>query len=312
VGLFSSTLGALKRGLGKTNAILGTGLVSRVRGREIDDQLIDEIESHLLRSDVGIQSTGDIVNALRKGVQSGLKQRGEDAMDFLKSQLVSRFDDADHELQLAEDGPTVILVAGVNGVGKTTSIAKLASAMKQEGHQVLLAAGDTFRAAAADQLETWAQRIGVDIVRGKDGADPASVVFDAMEAAKARNADVVLVDTAGRMHNEQGLMRQLGKIRDILARQCSGAPHEVLLVLDSTQGQNALAQARQFKESIDVSGIFLTKLDGTARGGIVAAIWDELKIPVKLVGLGERPEDLAPFDPEVFVEAMFAEDDEPV
>ena len=312
MGLFSSTFGALKRGLGRTNATLGTGLVTRLRGRDIDDELIDEIESHLLRSDVGVASTRDIVTALRHGVKQGQRQRGEDAIEFLKTQLVSRFNGADTTFQFSDHAPTVILVAGVNGVGKTTSIAKLAAAMQDEGHSVLLAAGDTFRAAAAEQLATWAQRLGVDIVRGTDGADPASVVFDALDAARARNIDVVLVDTAGRMHNEDGLMRQLGKIQDVLARQCPGAPHEVLLVLDATQGQNALVQARQFNEVLDVSGIFLAKLDGTARGGIVVAIWDELGIPVKLVGLGERPEDLAPFEPEIFIEAMFAQGDDPV
>jgi len=312
MGLFSSTLGALKRGLGRTNAVLGTGLVSKLRGRDLNEELIEEIEAHLLRSDVGVTSTRDIVETLRTSVKQGQKQRGEDVVEYLKSQLTARFDGAEFELAAADDGPTVILVAGVNGVGKTTSIAKLAASLTEHGDRVMLAAGDTFRAAAADQLATWAQRLGVDIVRGNDGADPASVVFDAIEAAQARDVDTLLVDTAGRMHTEEGLMRQLEKIRGILQRQCPGAPHEVLLVLDATQGQNALVQARQFNEAIEVDGIFLTKLDGTARGGIVVAIWDELRIPVKLVGLGERPEDLAAFEPEVFVEAMFAEGDEPV
>lgn len=312
MGIFSRTIGALKRGLGRTNAVLGTGLMAKLRGRDLDEALIDEIEAHLLRSDVGVASTRDIVQALRTGVKQGRKQRGEDVVEYLKTQLVSRFEGAEFELATADEGPTVLLVAGVNGVGKTTSIAKLASSMSANGDRVMLAAGDTFRAAAADQLATWADRLGVDIVRGNDGADPASVVFDAIDAAKARGVDTLLVDTAGRMHTEEGLMRQLEKIRGILQRQCPGAPHEVLLVLDATQGQNALVQARQFNEAIDVDGILLTKLDGTARGGIVVAIWDELGIPVKLVGLGERPEDLAAFEPEVFVEAMFAEGDEPV
>ncbi|MEE2719141.1 MAG: signal recognition particle-docking protein FtsY, partial [Planctomycetota bacterium] len=275
-------------------------------------ELVDEIESHLLRSDVGVAWTQGGVATRRRRIKRGEQQRGEGAVEFLKSQLVSRFDGADFELRSATEGPTVILVAGVNGVGKTTSIAKLAASMKADGRRVMLAAGDTFRAAAADQLATWAERLDVDIVRGHDGADPASVVFDAIDAAKARDIDTLLVDTAGRMHTEDGLMRQLEKIRGILDRQCPGAPHEVLLVLDATQGQNALVQARQFNEAIAVDGIFLTKLDGTARGGIVVAIWDELRIPVKLVGLGERPEDVAAFEPEVFVEAMFAEVDEPV
>ena len=239
----------------------------------------------------------------------GQMKRGEDAAEFLKIQLKNRMAEVSNEIATAETGPTVILVAGVNGVGKTTSIAKIASSYRDDGQRVLLAAGDTFRAAASEQLSTWADRLGVDIIRGDTGADPASIVFDAVDSALARKYDVLLVDTAGRMHNEEGLMRQLEKIRGVLERKIPDAPHEVLLVLDATQGQNALVQARSFKEAIKVTGIFLAKLDGTARGGIVLAIWDELGIPVKLVGLGERPEDVAPFEPDIFVEAMFAEDE---
>lgn len=309
MGLFRSTLGVLKRGLGRTSKVLGVGLVSKLRGRALDEELIGEIESHLLRSDVGVQSTGQIISALREGVRMGRMKRGEDAIDFLKIQLKNRMAEVSNEIATAETGPTVILVAGVNGVGKTTSIAKIASSYQDDGQRVLLAAGDTFRAAASEQLSTWADRLGVDIIRGDTGADPASIVFDAVDSALAREYDVLLVDTAGRMHNEEGLMRQLEKIRGVLERKIPDAPHEVLLVLDATQGQNALVQARSFKEAIKVTGIFLAKLDGTARGGIVLAIWDELGIPVKLVGLGERPEDVAPFEPDIFVEAMFAEDE---
>ncbi|MHC4192198.1 MAG: signal recognition particle-docking protein FtsY, partial [Planctomycetota bacterium] len=208
-------------------------------------------------------------------------------------------------LHLAQAGPTVVLVAGVNGTGKTTSIAKLAFIFTQNGKNVIVAACDTFRAAAVEQLTIWAERIGTQIVKHKTGGDPAAVAFDACEAALARNADILILDTAGRLHTEKDLMRQLTKIRDVVARKIPGAPNEVLLVLDATTGQNAIVQAKMFTEAINVTGIFLAKLDGTARGGIVIAIKDQLDIPVKFVGLGEKPEDIAEFNPETFVEALF-------
>ena len=200
--------------------------------------------------------------------------------------------------------PTAILVAGVNGVGKTTSVAKIARALKDEGRTVLLAAADTFRAGAVSQLATWAERIGIEIVKGDQGADPAAVTFDAATAAVSRNVDVLLIDTAGRLHTQDPLMRQLEKIQQVTTKKIEGAPHEVLLVLDATQGQNTLSQAKRFSESINVTGIFLSKLDGTARGGIVFAIEDETGIPVKLIGIGERPEDVEPFVPSAFVSAL--------
>jgi fused signal recognition particle receptor len=203
--------------------------------------------------------------------------------------------------------PTVILVAGVNGSGKTTSVAKIAKSLRDEGRSVLLAAADTFRAGAVAQLATWAARLGVEIVKGAPGADPASVAFDAAAAARARGCDVLLIDTAGRLQTQEPLMRQLTKIRDVVARKIEGAPHEVLLVLDATTGQNAIRQAEEFKKAIDVTGIFLAKLDGTARGGVVLAIREALGIPVKLVGVGETPDDVEPFDPDAFIEAMFEE-----
>ena len=307
MGFLRGTLALVRSGLGQTRRLLGGELVGRLRGRVLDASLLSEIEDHLLRSDVGVAAAKSIMNELRSGVAGGALAKGEDAITFLKEQLVTRLDGQDTSLRTADDGPTVVLVAGVNGVGKTTSIAKLAHAFTADGKNVLLAAGDTFRAAAAEQLETWGHRLGVDVVRGEDGADPASVVYDAIDAAHARNADVLIVDTAGRMHNEEGLMRQLGKIRGVLEKKIPGAPHEVLLVLDATQGQNALVQARRFQDVIDATGILLSKLDGTARGGIVLAIRDQLGIPVKFVGLGERPEDLAPFEPDLFVDAMFAD-----
>ncbi len=309
MGFLRGTLALVRSGLGRTRRLLGGDLVDQLRGRVLDSTLLGEIEDHLLRSDVGVTAAKAIMHDLRSGVAAGAMAKGEDAISFLKEQLVTRLDGQDTTLRLAEDGPTVILVAGVNGVGKTTSIAKLAHAFTTDGKNVVLAAGDTFRAAAAEQLETWGQRLGVDVVRGDDGADPASVVYDAIDAAHARNADVLIVDTAGRMHNEEGLMRQLGKIRGVLEKKIPGAPHEVLLVLDATQGQNALVQAGRFQDVIDATGILLSKLDGTARGGIVLAIRDQLGIPVKFVGLGERPEDLAPFEPDLFVDAMFADQD---
>ena len=307
MGFLRGTLALVRSGLGQTRRLLGGELVKKLRGRILDATLLSEIEDHLLRSDVGVGAAKEIMSDLRNGVAQGALAKGEDAITFLKEQLTTRLSGQDTSLKMADSGPTVVLVAGVNGVGKTTSIAKLAHALNAEGKQVLLAAGDTFRAAAAEQLETWGQRLGVDVIRGEDGADPASVVYDAIDAAHARNADVLIVDTAGRMHNEEGLMRQLGKIRSVLEKKIPGSPHEVLLVLDATQGQNALVQARRFQDVIDATGILLSKLDGTARGGIVLAIRDQLGIPVKFVGLGERPEDLAPFEPELFVDAMFAD-----
>jgi fused signal recognition particle receptor len=214
------------------------------------------------------------------------------------------------ELKFAPSGPTVILVAGINGAGKTTSIAKLGQYLKGQGKSVMVAACDTFRAAAVEQLTIWASRIDVQIVKHQMGSDPAAVAFDAVDAAISRNMDVLIIDTAGRLHTQENLMRELGKIRKVVEKRLPGAPHEVLLVLDATTGQNAIRQAEEFFKLIQVSGIFLAKLDGTAKGGIVVAIRHQLNLPVKFVGLGEKPEDMAPFNPEEFVEALFAEDDD--
>jgi fused signal recognition particle receptor len=232
--------------------------------------------------------------------------RGEDAIEFLKARLKARLASGSREIAVAASKPTVVLVVGINGAGKTTSVAKIAKSLKDDGRSVLLAAADTFRAGAVAQLETWSRRLGVDLVKGAQGADPAAVAFDAAEAAIARGVDVLLVDTAGRLHTQDNLMRQLTKIRNVLAKKIPGAPHEILLVLDATSGQNAVLQATAFKAACDVSGIFLAKLDGTAKGGIVVAIRDALDVPVKLVGVGETPDDVQPFDPDRFVEAMFA------
>jgi fused signal recognition particle receptor len=274
-----------------------------MRGRTIDDDSINELERLLLSSDVGPTTTDIIVSELRDAISKGEKQN-RDILELLRDQLVQRLSGKDRAIAIADIHPTVILVAGVNGVGKTTSVAKIGRALREENRSVLLAAADTFRAGAVSQLATWADRLGIEIVKGQQGADPAAVTFDAIEAALARETDVILIDTAGRLHTQEPLMRQLEKIKQVTSNKIEGAPHEVLLVLDATQGQNTLIQAKKFTEAIDVTGIFLAKLDGTARGGIVFAIEDEIGIPVKLIGIGERPEDVEPFDVEVFVEAL--------
>ena len=305
MGLFRATVHALRSGLSRTRSALATPLAA-MRGRTIDNDSINELERLLLSSDVGTRTTDVIVNELREGVSRGEKQN-RDILELLRDQLVERLAHKNRSLAIAETSPTVILVAGVNGVGKTTSVAKIGRALREENRSVLLAAADTFRAGAVSQLTTWAQRLGIDIVKGQQGADPAAVTFDAAEAAIARDTDVLLIDTAGRLHTQEPLMRQLEKIKQVTAKKVAGAPHEVLLVLDATQGQNTLVQAKRFSEAIDVTGIFLAKLDGTARGCIVFAIEDEIGIPVKLIGIGERPEDVEPFDPEVFVDALINE-----
>jgi len=305
MGLFKATVQALRSGLTRTRSALATPLAA-MRGRTIDNNSINELERLLLSSDVGPTTTDVIVNDLREAVSRGEKQN-RDILELLRDQLIDRLANKDRSIAIAENAPTVILVAGVNGVGKTTSVAKIGRALREENRTVLLAAADTFRAGAVSQLSTWAERLGIEIVKGQQGADPAAVTFDATEAAIARDIDVLLIDTAGRLHTQEPLMRQLEKISQVTGKKVEDAPHEVLLVLDATQGQNTLIQAKRFTEAIDVTGIFLAKLDGTARGGIVFAIEDEIGIPVKLIGIGERPEDVEPFDPEVFVNALIDE-----
>jgi fused signal recognition particle receptor len=307
MGLFRATIGAVKKGLARTRQALGGGLRGLLFGRTLSDALIDDVETALLKADVGVTATTRIIEELRREFRRGEVSRGEDAIEFLKQKLKARLAYIDSRLAVAPTKPTVILVAGVNGSGKTTSVAKIAKSLCDEGRSVLLAAADTFRAGAVEQLAIWSQRLGVDIVRGSAGADPAAVAFDAADAALARKVDVLLIDTAGRLHTQQNLMRQLTKIRDVVAKKIRGAPHEVLLVLDATAGQNSLQQARLFQQAINVTGIFLAKLDGTAKGGIVLAIRDELNVPVKLVGVGETPEDVEAFDADAFIDAMFAE-----
>jgi len=308
MGLFRSTIGALRDGLARTRQKLVGGLRRLLVGKQLSDALIDDVERHLLTADVGVETTRAIVEELRDAHRRGELASGEDAVEFLKSRMKTRWEGVDRSIAVAPTPPTVILVAGINGAGKTTSVAKIAKSLRDEGRSVLLAAADTYRAGAVAQLEIWSERLGVEIVKGETGADPAAVAFDAVEAALARGADVLLIDTAGRLHTQDNLMRQLTKIRDVVRRKIPDAPHEVLLVLDATAGQNAIQQARHFKKAIDVTGIFLAKLDGTAKGGIVLSIRDELGVPVKLVGVGETPDDVEPFDAEAFIEAMFDAD----
>ncbi len=308
MGLFSSTFSKIKQGLAKTRQLLTTDVRVLLRGRRLSDELIDELEAKLIQADIGVATTTKLIEHIRAEYKAGKMSSGDEAWDYLKNYLVGFWPAADRSLNFAASGPTVVLVAGINGAGKTTSIAKIAKAMRDMNKQVMLAACDTFRAAAVEQLEIWAKRLGVEIVKGKMGGDPAAVAYDACEAALKRNIDVLIVDTAGRLHTQEHLMRQLTKIRDVVARKIEGAPHEVLLVIDATTGQNGINQARVFKESIDVSGIFLSKLDGTAKGGIVVAIREQLGIPVKFIGVGETPDDVEAFEPEKFVKAMFAEE----
>ena len=267
------------------------------------DEFYDELEENLILSDVGMNVAVEAVDQLRKKVHQEHLQDEESVKEALREILTAELDVGSTELDLSRK-PSVVLMIGVNGVGKTTSIGKLGHQLKKQGKKVLFCAADTFRAAAADQLEIWSERAGVELVRQHEGADPGAVLFDGLQAAKARGTDVVLVDTAGRLHNKQNLMNELGKMRKIIDRELPDASKETLLVLDATTGQNGLIQARQFKETAGLTGIILTKLDGTAKGGIVIAIARELQVPVKYVGLGEGIEDLRPFDAKEFLEAM--------
>ena len=308
MGLFSKTTQFIKERLGKTRNKIASSLGSVLTlGRAISDDLLDELEETLIRDDIGVETTDKLITDLRDAYKKRQIAATDDIIPFLKEQIKLYWPKQNRQLQVSTSGPTVILVAGVNGTGKTTSIAKLAYTLNQDNRSVIVAACDTFRAAAVDQLTIWADRIGVQIVKHQSGADPAAVAFDACDAALSRQADYLILDTAGRLHTQKDLMRELTKIRDVVTRKIPEAPHEVILVLDATTGQNAISQAKLFTEAIDVTGIFLAKLDGTARGGIVIAIKDQLDIPVKFVGLGEHPEAIAEFDPDMFVDALFSE-----
>ena len=299
-------LAKLSQGLAKTRSRLADGLQDLFRaGRKIDAEFLEQLEETLILADVGVAATTRILGDLKARYRDREIQPGDDLVALIKTDLKETLGQADREVHFAPDGPTVVLVAGVNGSGKTTAVARLAHLFLAQDKQVLLACCDTFRAAADEQLAIWATRVGVDMIRHRPGADPGAVAFDAAEAAVARGIDVLVVDTAGRLHTQDHLMRELGKIRRVLEKKIPGAPHEVLLVLDATTGQNAIAQAKEFRAAIDVTGVFLAKLDGTAKGGIVLEIKRELGIPVKFVGIGEKADDIAPFDPDTFIEALF-------
>ncbi len=303
----------LKRGLSKTQSSLVGRVDNLLRGRSvIDEDLVEELEEILITADLGMQTTQTLIGALETRRAKGELSTPEQVRQLLKEELEKLLTFDSKPLDTTTSSPFVMMVVGVNGVGKTTTIGKLANQFTQEGKKVVLGAGDTFRAAAAEQLQIWGERAGVDVIAHAEGADPGAVAFDAAKAAVARNADILLLDTAGRLHTKVNLMEELKKIRRVLDREIPGAPHEVLLVLDATTGQNALTQAKLFNEAVELNGIALTKLDGTAKGGIVVAIAAELQVPVRFVGIGEQIDDLRPFDPEMFVSVLFDEEEKSV
>lgn len=305
-GFFSQ----LKAGLTKTRQNFVEKIEQVFTGRKkIDEELYEELEEVLIRSDVGVNTSFELVERLRKEVK--LRKVSEPSeLTLVLQELIGELLGEETHLTFAKQGPSIILVVGVNGVGKTTTIGKLANRFKKDGKRVMMAAGDTFRAAAIDQLEIWGERCGVEVIKQREGADPAAVAYDAVQAAKSRNIDVVIVDTAGRLHNKVNLMEELRKVKRVIEREIPGAPHEVLLVLDATTGQNALQQAKLFQEVAGVTGIVLTKLDGTAKGGVVLGIQGETRIPVKFIGIGEAMEDLRPFVPLDFAAALFGSPEE--
>jgi len=304
MGLFDR----IKKGLAKTRDKIGRSFRSILPfGRKIDDAVIDELETTMLADDMGPATTARLIAEVREAYKSRQIAETQEIIPFLQKKIVSYWPEPDRQLRWAESGPTVILVVGINGSGKTTSVAKLCAHLAGQGKRVILGAADTFRAAAVAQLTEWARRLDVQIVKHEQGADPGAVAYDACEAAVARNADALIIDTAGRLHTQDHLMRELNKIQRVVEKKIPGAPHEVLLVLDSTIGQNAINQAKMFSQHVRVTGLFLAKLDGSAKGGIIVGIRDQIDIPVKFVGLGETPDDIEPFDPQTFVEALFSE-----
>jgi len=302
-----SLLKKFTEGLTKTRQTLFGKAAGLLRlHRKVDDALLEELEEVLITADVGVETSTHLIDSLRQAAkQNGAIEKDEQWLhDTLKGILLEILGQGRSDLNFAPVPPTVFLIVGVNGVGKTTAIAKLAHRFKQEGKKVLLAAGDTFRAAAIEQLDIWAHRTGAEIIKGQEGSDPASIVFDAVRSAKSKPFDVLIIDTAGRLHTKSNLMQELSKINRIIKRELPEAPHETLLVLDASTGQNGLSQAKIFLQSVPVTGLILTKLDGTAKGGVTLAVHKELNLPVKFVGLGEKMEDLEVFDPEAFAEAL--------
>ena len=301
--MFGGLFKKFKQGLAKTRAAFSGVLDLFTGNHRVDQAFLDKLEAQLLHADLGVQTTHQIVERVRQAFKD--REVGEDVKAFVRQQLRDMLTDPQGGIRYVTGGPTVVMIAGVNGSGKTTSIAKLANRLKQDGKKVLVAACDTFRAAAVEQLSVWCERIGVDVVKQQQGSDPAAVAHDACERAKARGYDVLIVDTAGRLHTQTHLMRELEKIHRVVGKQIAGAPHEVFLVLDGTNGQNAVAQAEQFTKAVKCTGIILTKLDGTAKGGAVFAVKNKVGLPVKYVGVGETIEDLEVFDPDSFVAALF-------
>lgn len=300
-------LSKLKAALEKTRKIIAGGIGGLFQlGRKIDESFLSELEEKFIMADVGVPTTSHIIQELQKSYKNKEIQEQKEVLAFLGNTLEQLLTQEGNEILWAPAPPTVILVVGVNGCGKTTSIAKMAACFSESGQKVLLAASDTFRAAAIDQLDKWAQRIKVSVIKQDPGADPAAVAFDAADAALSRKMDVLIVDTAGRLHTQKNLMQELNKIYRVLGKKIPGAPHEVLMVLDATTGQNAINQARLFREAVQVTGIFLAKLDGTAKGGVVLAIKSQVNIPVKFIGIGEQYDDIEPFDAHRFVEALLS------
>ncbi|MCJ7839612.1 signal recognition particle-docking protein FtsY [Lederbergia sp. NSJ-179] len=300
-----------KTGLTKTrNQFAGKVNDLVARYRKVDEDFFEELEEILIQADVGFETVMDLMDELKMEVKRRNIKNPEELQPVISEKLIEIYNGGEElssELSIKTDELTVILFVGVNGVGKTTTIGKLAHKLKQEGKKVMLAAGDTFRAGAIEQLEVWGKRVGVEVIKQEEGSDPAAVMYDALQAAKSRKVDILLCDTAGRLQNKVNLMKELEKVKRVIEREVPGAPDEVLLVLDATTGQNALIQAKTFKEAVDVSGIVLSKLDGTAKGGIVLAIRNELNLPVKFVGLGEQMDDLQEFDPEKYVYGLFSD-----
>ena len=301
----------LKKGLTKTRDNLTSKIEKIVIGyADIDDDLLDEIEETLIMADVGVDTTEKLMTAVRKGIKRKEINGPEDLVPYLEKQIAAILtrDAADDAMHMAAEGPTVMLVIGVNGAGKTTTIGKLAAYYKAQGKSVMLAAADTFRAAAIDQLQVWGDRTGVPVIRHQEGSDPAAVAFDAVKAAKARGIDLLIVDTAGRLQTKANLMQELEKINRVIGREIKDAPHETLLVLDATTGQNAVSQAKLFTKAAPITGVVLTKLDGTAKGGVVIGIKDQLAMPVKWIGVGEQVDDLRPFNAEEYARALFSKE----
>ncbi len=300
-GLF----GRLRERLGKTRDSLMGGIRRVVAGRALDDSLFDDLEEILIQGDVGVETTLAIIDDLRQAAKEDRLENADALYDVLRKDLLNLLSPGDHAIEWAmPEGPHVTMVVGVNGSGKTTTIGKLAAQLGAADKTVILGAADTFRAAATEQLSIWGERVGAAVIKHQDGSDPAAVAFDAADAAVSRGADCLIVDTAGRLHTKVNLMEELKKIQRVVGKRIPGAPHQVLLVLDATTGQNGLQQARQFTEALNVTGLVLAKLDGTAKGGIVVAIQKQLDIPIKFIGIGEGIEDLQPFAPEAFVDAL--------